>query len=83
MPESTITCPKCKTQIPLTESLAAPLIDAERKKYEKKLNQKDAEIEKREKAVHDQEQKLDAAKHKLDEQVQTKSLNNLRPKGSG
>jgi hypothetical protein len=69
VPEPTITCPKCKTEIPLTESLAAPLLDAERKKYERKLNQKDVEIEKREKAVHEQEQRLDAAKRKFDEEV--------------
>lgn len=78
MPEPTITCPKCKTQIPLTESLAAPLIDAERKKYEKKLDQKDEEIEKREKAVREQEQKLDAAKRKLDEEVADEVVKRLK-----
>lgn len=78
MSEPTITCPKCKTEIPLTESLAAPLIDAERKKYERKLNQKDAEIEKREKAVHEQEQKLDAAKRKFDGEVADEVVKQLK-----
>jgi hypothetical protein len=31
MSEPTITCPNCKSEIKLTESLAAPLIDATRK----------------------------------------------------
>jgi hypothetical protein len=37
MVEPTITCPKCKTEIKLTESLAAPLIEATRRQYEKRL----------------------------------------------
>jgi hypothetical protein len=37
MPEPTITCPTCATAIPLTESLAAPLIAATRRDYEAKL----------------------------------------------
>ncbi len=45
MNEPTITCPKCKTEIPLTESLAAPLIEATRKQFERKLSQKENEIE--------------------------------------
>ena len=43
--EPTIICPKCKTEIPLTESLAAPLLEATRRQYERKLSQKDKEIE--------------------------------------
>ena len=34
MTEPTITCPNCKTEIKLTESLAAPLIVATRKQFE-------------------------------------------------
>jgi hypothetical protein len=33
MTEPTILCPNCKTEIRLTESLAAPLIDATRSQY--------------------------------------------------
>lgn len=40
MTEPTITCPKCKTEIRLTESLAAPLIETTRRDYEKLLAQK-------------------------------------------
>lgn len=48
MSDPTITCPSCKTEIKLNESLAAPLIEATRKQFEQKLSQKDAEILKRE-----------------------------------
>ena len=41
MPEPTIICPKCKNEIKLTESLAAPLIESTRLDFEKQLAQKD------------------------------------------
>ncbi len=67
--EPTIICPKCKAEIPLTESLAAPLIEATRKQYERKLSQKDKEIEQREEALRDKEKKVADAKRRLDQQV--------------
>src|SRR4029077_3015528 len=51
MNEPTITCPNCRTEIRLNESLAAPLVEATRRQYEQRLNQKDAEIAEREAAV--------------------------------
>ena len=48
MTEPTITCPKCKTEIKLTESLAAPLIESTRKQFEQQLAQKDNDIARRE-----------------------------------
>ena len=62
MIEPTITCPNCKTEIKLTESLAAPLIESTRRKFEQQLAKKNAEIAKREEA-------LSKAKDALDEQV--------------
>ena len=38
MEEPTILCPKCKSQIRLTESLAAPLIESTRLEYEKRIS---------------------------------------------
>ena len=67
--EPTIICPKCKTEIPLTESLAAPLLEATRRQYERKLSQKDKEIEQREEALREKEKKVADAKRKLDQQV--------------
>ena len=46
--DTTITCPNCNTEIPLTESLAAPLLRATREQYDRKLAQKDAEVRSRE-----------------------------------
>jgi len=48
MTEPTITCPKCKTEIKLTESLAAPLIESTRQQFEQQLAQKDSDIAQRE-----------------------------------
>jgi hypothetical protein len=50
MTEPTITCPNCKTEIRLTESLAAPLIESTRRKFAEQLAEKDREIEHRLKA---------------------------------
>lgn len=69
MAEPTIICPKCNTEIKLTESLAAPLIESTRLQYEQKLAQKDSEITRREQAARDKEKRLADEKSKLDEQV--------------
>ena len=72
MAEPTIICPQCKTEIKLTESLAAPLLESVRRDYEQRLTQKDSDIAKREKTLHDREQTLQKAKDTLDQQVAEK-----------
>jgi hypothetical protein len=69
MTEPTIVCPNCKTEIKLTESLAAPLIETTRKQFEQQLAQKDSDIAQREQAMREKEKQLIEAKHRLDEQV--------------
>lgn len=69
MTEPTIICPNCKTEIRLTESLAAPLIAATRQQFEKQLSQKDAEIAQREQGVREKEKQIAEAKRTLDDQV--------------
>lgn len=69
MDEPTIICPNCKTEIKLTESLAAPLIEATRKQFEQQLAQKDSDIAQKEQAIRKKEQSLAEQKRKLDEQV--------------
>jgi hypothetical protein len=69
MTEPTIVCPNCKTEIKLTESLAAPLIETTRKQFEQQLAQKDSDIAQREQAMREKEKQLAEAKNKLDEQV--------------
>ncbi len=44
MSEPTITCPNCKTEIRLTESLAAPLIESTRQRFVAQLAEKDREV---------------------------------------
>ena len=69
MTELTITCPKCKTDFPLTESLAAPLIEATRQQFEQKISQKDEEIAQREQAVRVQEKQVLEEKRAIAQQV--------------
>ena len=69
MTEPTITCPNCKTEIRLTESLAAPLIAATRQQFERQLAQKDEDIAKREQGIRDKEKQIAEARRTLDEQV--------------
>jgi hypothetical protein len=69
MTEPTITCPACKAEIKLTESLAAPLIESTRRQFEQQLAQKDSDIAKREQTMRDKEKQLVEDKRKLDDQV--------------
>ena len=69
MTEPTIICPNCKTEIRLTESLAAPLIAATKKQFEQQLTQKEEEITKREQGIRDKEKLVAEAKRNLDTQV--------------
>ncbi len=79
MTEPIITCPKCKTEIKLTESLAAPLIESTRREYEQRLAQKDAAIAKRETQVREQEQAVSKAREAIDDRV-AERLRQERPK---
>lgn len=72
MAEPTVVCPQCKTEIKLTESLAAPLLESVRRDYEQRLTQKDAEVARHEKTLQDREATLQKAKESLDEEVAAK-----------
>ncbi len=69
MTEPTISCPKCQTEIKLTESLAAPLIESTRKQFAQQLAQKDSDIATREQAMREKEKQLVEAKNRLNEQI--------------
>lgn len=79
MTEPTIVYPNCKTEIKLTESLAAPLIESTRRHYEQQIAQKDADIRKREAVVKDQQAALAKAQESLDEQVTAKLITERAP----
>jgi hypothetical protein len=72
MNEPVIQCPNCRTEIKLTESLAAPLIAETRRQFELTLAAKDAEVAKREGVLKTKESELAAAKATVDEQVAAK-----------
>lgn len=72
MTEPTITCPNCKTEIKLTESLAAPLIESTRRDFENRLALKDSDIAKKEAALKDREEAVAKAKQAIDDQVAEK-----------
>lgn len=72
MTEPTIMCPNCRTEIKLTESLAAPLIAEATRGFETQVAAQSAEMARREAAVRDQQGAMDAARASLDEQVATK-----------
>jgi hypothetical protein len=72
MAEPTVICPQCKTEIKLTESLAAPLLESVRHDYEQRLTQKDTDIAKREKLLNERAETLEKAKQSLDQQVEQK-----------
>ena len=72
MGEPIIVCPKCHSDIPLTESLAAPLLAATRRDYERRIADKDREIAERAEALHRQQADLEKARGDLDQQVSDK-----------
>lgn len=69
MIDPTITCPNCKTEIKLTESLAAPLVESTRLEYEKRIADKDADVAKREVAIKDQQAAIAKAKEAINDEV--------------
>ncbi len=72
MAEPTVVCPQCKTEIKLTESLAAPLLESIRRDYEQRLSQKDADMAKREAALSERAASIEKAKETVDQQVAQK-----------
>src|SRR5437870_2807971 len=74
MSEPTIICPNCKTEIKLTESLAAPLIESTRRDYEKRLALKDTNIAKKEESLREREEAVSKAKQTIDDRVAEKLL---------
>jgi hypothetical protein len=72
MTEPTITCPSCHAEIKLTDTLAAPLIEATRQEFQRKIAQNEAEIAKREQALEAQRTALLKAQEAVQEEVQSK-----------
>ena len=69
MTEPTIICPNCKTEIKLTEPLAAPQLASTRLAFAKQIAQKDSDMAARDMALRGQEKALSDAKRDLDAHV--------------
>ena len=69
MTEPTLSCPNCKTEIRLTESLAAPLVAATRQQFEKRLAEQEEGIARRERSILERENQIAKARHNIEEQV--------------
>ena len=72
MAEPTIICPQCKTEIKLTESLAAPLLADVKRQFEQRLAQKDADMARREQLLNERAESIEKAKANLDQQIAAK-----------
>jgi hypothetical protein len=72
MAEPIVTCPNCSTSIPLTESLAAPLIKATQLRYERAMADKDRVIADREAGLRAREVALEQARAAVDAEVAKK-----------
>ncbi len=70
--EPVITCPHCGREIKLTETLAAPFIEAARQKYEEEGRRRDEALKLREEAVRKETAKLERDRVAIDEQVEVK-----------
>lgn len=70
--DPTVICPNCRTEIKLTESLAAPLVEATRLKYETKIIEQNTEIARREQAIKSREALLIKEKESVDAVIEEK-----------
>jgi hypothetical protein len=66
MAEPTLKCPTCGTEIKLTESLAAPLIEATRQEYETKLAKQNSAFALKEQSLADREKALEGEREGID-----------------
>jgi hypothetical protein len=64
-----IVCPKCSHQIPLTESLAAPLLEAERGEFRRQLAAREAEFTSKADELRRQQDELTKARESIEEQI--------------
>lgn len=72
MTEPTITCPGCKAEIKLTESLAAPILESARRDFELQLALKDADFQKKVGQLREQEAALARDREAIDDKVAAK-----------
>jgi hypothetical protein len=67
--EPTLQCPNCNHEIPLTESLAAPLLAESRQRFQEQLASKDAEVAQKTEALRQEREKLQKDREQIEDQV--------------
>src|SRR5258707_6943531 len=67
--EPHVVCPRCNHQIPLTESIAAPLLEAERLDFQKKLAAREAEFARKTDELRRQQDELSKARESIEDQI--------------
>lgn len=67
--EPLLNCPNCNHEIRLTESLAAPLIEETRRRFQQQLADKDAEVARRTDALHQEREQVLKDREAIDDQV--------------
>lgn len=74
MSDATVVCPNCQTEIKLTESLAAPLLESTKKSYEQKLAEAEGRIQQRESSLREQQAELNKAKEQIEDNIAKRVL---------
>ena len=69
MPDQTIKCPKCGTQIPLTEALTGQIEQSIKLRYEAEAAEKTKEFDKEKESLKQKAKELEAKGQAIDEQV--------------
>lgn len=69
--DATIACPQCKHEFKLNDTLAAPLLEATRKEFERKLAAKETEYHQREQTLHQLQADLAVKEQGIQDQVTT------------
>ncbi len=70
MNEAILRCPQCNTEIRVSESLAAPAIDAMREQYEHKVLQQMADIARRDAMIRQQQGEIASAQESIGRQIE-------------
>lgn len=72
MTDPIITCPNCRREIKLTESLAAPLLESTRQQFQQQIAEMDIQVAQRESAIRKQQADIQKAQATVDDQVAAK-----------
>lgn len=67
--EPTLQCPHCRNEIKLTESLAAPLLEETRRRFQEQLADKDAEVARKTEVLREEREQLAKARGEIEDQV--------------